>query len=160
MGIAVIRIQGLRQRPKREMYLSPDVAYVLAFGGFLGLYWEFIRPGKIFPGVIGSLLVTVAFFSIWQNEPAPRGVLIVALSAILFGIEMLWQTWFVAALVGTVALVVGSLQLFDGALKIRPALAYVVSVIFGTVTTYLAFYSKKARKNKWADLSNPRQEHQ
>ena len=138
------------------MYLSPDFAYVLAFGGLVCMYSEFIRPGKIFPGIIGSLLMTVALFSLWQNEPAPLGLLLMALAAILFGIEVLCQTWFVAALGGTLALMAGSLQLFDGALRIHPALACGGSVLFGAVTTYLAFYSKKARKNKWADLIKPR----
>ena len=142
------------------MYLSPDLAYGLAFGGFFGVYLEFIRPGKIFPGVIGSLLVTVGLFFLWQNGPTLQGVLPILAAAILFGIEMLWQTWFVAALGGTVALLIGSLLLFEGPLRIHPALACGVSVIFGIATTYLLFSAKKARKNKWADLTQPRQEHQ
>jgi len=47
--------------------INPTVALVLIAVGLISVVWEFLRPGLIFPGVAGALLLAIGVHSLWLN---------------------------------------------------------------------------------------------
>jgi membrane-bound ClpP family serine protease len=136
------------------MAIGPNLAFSLAVLGTLAVYFEFVRPGRVIPGLIGALLLISGGYWLARNSPAERGIILLTGAALLFVIEAIWNTYFVAALAGTIAMGLGALQLFRQEPRIHPALAVGLSVVFGGVTAVLACSARKSRKNKWSDLAS------
>ena len=47
---------------------SPTLALVFLAGGTLLLVWEFLRPGRIIPGITGALLLAFGCHSLWARH--------------------------------------------------------------------------------------------
>jgi membrane-bound serine protease (ClpP class) len=126
----------------------------VALLGVLAIYAEFIRPGRIMPGVLGAAALVWGCYSLWQHQPSGAGILWIVVAAALFVAESLWNTYFFAGALGTACLALGASKLFDRGPGIEVAIAIPASVVFGTVTTFLGAAAKRARQNKWSDLKN------
>jgi membrane-bound serine protease (ClpP class) len=125
---------------------NPDVAYVLMMLGFLGLFFEFSNPGVILPGVIGGISLILAFFAFQTLPVNYAGVLLILLGIFLFSAEIKVVSHGMLTLVGMIAMVLGSLLLFQSS---EPYLHVSISVILVTVlmtTTFFAFVVAKALK--------------
>jgi membrane-bound serine protease (ClpP class) len=134
------------------MALGPNVAFVLAVFGLLAIYWEFIRPGRIYPGTLGAAASLVGAYFLWRLGPAAYGVRLLAAAGIFFIVEACWNTGFLAGIAATTALAVGSWKLFAGPRHIAAHLAFPLGLAFGAVTIWLSARAKRARRNKRADL--------
>lgn len=135
------------------MPLGPNTAFILTICGVLTIYCEFVWPGRVYPGVLGSIaLITGAYF-LWRNSPSPAGFLLIGLAAALFLVEAFWPTAFVAGIAGTVSLSFGFCRLFPGPNRIAAGLAIPVCIVFGAISVFLAYGAKRARRNKWSDLT-------
>ena len=135
-----------------QRVIGPNLAFFLAITGILAIYCEFIRPGRILPGAIGSACLASGIYSLWRHSPGRTGLVLMATAALLFIIEAVSYTHFVAGISGTVALAAGSCVLYAGSRRIAPALGISLSVAFGATTTLLAYAGRKARENKRSDL--------
>lgn len=125
---------------------NPDVAYVLMMLGFLGLFFEFSNPGVILPGVIGGISLILAFFAFQTLPVNYAGVLLILFAIVLFIAEIKIVSHGLLTLGGMIAMVLGSLLLFQSS---EPYLRVSIGVILVTVlmtTIFFAFVVAKAVK--------------
>jgi membrane-bound serine protease (ClpP class) len=92
---------------------DPNIAYILMMIGIAGLYFELSNPGAIFPGVLGAISLILAFFAFQALPVNITGLLLIALALVFFIMEMMIASFGLLSIAGTVALVLGSVMLFD-----------------------------------------------
>jgi len=109
---------------------DPNVAYILMLLGTTGLLAELYSPGAIFPGVLGSICLILAFYAFQTLPVNYAGVSLVFLSFVLFVAEIMVPSFGVLAIGGITALLIGSLMLFDAPL---PAMRISPTVLFATI---------------------------
>ncbi|MGI9075287.1 MAG: hypothetical protein ACR2JB_29105 [Bryobacteraceae bacterium] len=134
------------------MRVGPNAAFLLVILGVLSVYIEFLRPGRLVPGLLGSIMAATGAYWLCSNSPLASGVLFITLAVLLLIAEALWDAHFIPGILGTLSLLAGFWMLFPSERRIAPTLAIPVSIVFGGVTTFLAFKARKARQNKRSDL--------
>lgn len=118
IAVAGARIEA-RPPSWRERVLQrvtdPTLAYLLLLLGFYGLYFELSNPGSVLPGVVGVLSLVLALLA-FQNLPVnAAGGLLLLLGFALLLLEIKVTSHGALSVGGVVALVLGSLLLFDAA---------------------------------------------
>jgi membrane-bound serine protease (ClpP class) len=116
---------------------NPNIAYLLMMLGFYGLFFELSSPGVIFPGVFGAICLILAFFALQTLPVNYAGVLLILLAIILFIAEIKVTSYGVLTLGGVIAMILGSLMLFDSP---EPYLRVSWYVIFPLVLTTVGFF--------------------
>ncbi len=117
---------------------NPNVAYVLMMLGMMGLFFELSNPGVILPGVIGGISLILAFFAFQALPVNYAGVLLILLGVTLFIAEIKVVSHGMLTLGGVVAMVLGSLMLFESS---EPYLRVSWSVILVTVLAVAGFFA-------------------
>ena len=92
---------------------NPNIAYILLLLGVYGLFFELQNPGMIFPGVVGGICLILGFYSLHVLPVNYAGLALIVLSAILFILEIYITSQGLLTIGGVVALVFGSLILFE-----------------------------------------------
>ncbi|MDK9700662.1 MAG: nodulation protein NfeD, partial [bacterium] len=92
---------------------DPNVAYIFFALGFYGLLFELQNPGAIWPGVIGGLSLIFAFMSFQVLPVNLAGVMLIIIAFVLFILEVKIISKGAFTVGGIVALITGSLLLFD-----------------------------------------------
>ncbi len=111
-------------RPVREVRMSlrerllllltnPNIAYILLLLGIYGLFFELQNPGMIFPGVVGGICIILGFYSLHVLPVNYAGLALIILSAVLFVMEIYITSQGLLTIGGIVALIFGSLILFE-----------------------------------------------
>lgn len=134
--------------------MTPSHSFLLFICGILGTYAEFVRPGRIVAGLLGSAMALTGGYFLWKNAPTGVGLGLVGLAAILFGVEAFCRVDFITGIAGVAVLTCGFCALFAAGRRIPFSLAIPVSIGFGTLTMLLAYSAKRARQNKWADIAS------
>ncbi len=116
------------------------------------IYIEFLRPGRIYAGVLGTGALVWAGYSLYRNSPSALGLALIGSAAVLFLIEALLPVFGIAGLAGTAVLATGACKLFLQPPWIVPSIGIPLSIVFGMLTTLLAYTAKRARHNKRSDL--------
>lgn len=116
---------------------NPNVAYVLMMLGMLGLFFELSNPGVILPGVIGGISLILAFFAFQTLPVNYAGVLLILLALILFIAEIKVVSHGMLTVGGVIAMILGSLLLFESP---EPYLRVSWSVIAVTVVAVTGFF--------------------
>jgi membrane-bound serine protease (ClpP class) len=117
---------------------NPNVAYVLMMLGMLGLFFELSNPGVILPGVIGGISLILAFFAFQALPVNYAGVLLILLALVLFIAEIKVVSHGMLTVGGVIAMVFGSLLLFESP---APYLRVSWSVILVTVLATAGFFT-------------------
>jgi membrane-bound serine protease (ClpP class) len=136
---------GIRERILNAIS-NPNVAYVLLMLGFMGLFFELSNPGVILPGVIGGISLILAFFAFQTLPVNYAGVLLILFAIVLFIAEIKIVSHGMLTVGGMIAMVLGSLLLFQSP---EPYLRVSWSVILVTVlmtTLFFAFAVTKVVK--------------
>ena len=123
---------------------DPNIAYLLLSVASLGIMVEIFNPGLIFPGVVGGVSLLLAFYSLGMLPVNYAGILLIVLAIGLFVGEVLTTTFGIFTAGGVVALVIGSLILFQGAspaFRVDPWLIATVTII---ITGALSFVIHRA----------------
>ncbi len=134
-----------------RLIADPNIAYILMMIGLAGLYFELAHPGAIFPGVVGAISLLLAFYAFQTLPVNYAGFLLILLSAVLFLLEIKVVSYGLLGLGGIIALILGSMMLFQGKEPaIRPALKVLVPTvaavsIFFTVVAVLAIRAVSTR---------------
>lgn len=134
--------------------MTAGESLLLVFFGVLAIYCEFIRPGRVLPGVAGSLAAAIGIYKLEHLPLTHTGLILIATAAALFLLEAFWPVNFMAGTAATVSLSGGSALLVHSPADIGPGLAIAASVVFGGVTMLLCCAAKRARRNKTADLAD------
>ncbi len=116
---------------------DPNVAYILMLLGTTGLLAELYSPGSIFPGVLGTICLILAFYAFQTLPVNYAGLLLILFSIVLFIAEVMVQGFGVLAMGGVTAMLIGSLMLFDANI---PALRLYPSVLFTSVFMITFFF--------------------
>lgn len=112
-GAAIIRIDPNWRTQLLAVLTNPNVAYVLMLLGIYGLFFEFVNPGSVIPGVLGGISLLLALFA-FQALPINYAGLALILLGIAFMIAEAFVPSFGALGIGGVtSFVVGSLMLMD-----------------------------------------------
>ncbi|MDX1391683.1 MAG: nodulation protein NfeD [Rheinheimera sp.] len=101
----------------RHQFLSvltnPNVAYILMLLGIYGLFFEFSNPGMAVPGITGALCILLALYAFQVLPVNYAGIAIILLGVALMVAEAVAPSFGVLGIGGIVALIVGSVILFD-----------------------------------------------
>ncbi|MBI2526911.1 MAG: nodulation protein NfeD [Candidatus Rokubacteria bacterium] len=101
----------------RDRFLAlitdPNIAYILMMIGMLGLFFELSNPGVILPGVLGGISLILAFFA-FQSLPINwAGLLLILFGVALLIAEIKIVSHGVLSIGGIVAMILGSMMLYD-----------------------------------------------
>lgn len=120
-----------------SMLASPNLAYILLMIGLMGLYFELSNPGAIFPGVLGGVCLLLALFAMSALPISYTGLALIGLSVVLFITEIYVVSGGVLAIGGAVALILGSVMLFE---TDNDMLRVSLSVLIPTVAGVVVFF--------------------
>jgi membrane-bound serine protease (ClpP class) len=116
---------------------DPTIAYILLLIGLAGLYFELSTPGAILPGAIGGISLLLAFYSLQTLSANYAGLLLILLGVILFIAEVKVASYGLLSIGGLIAVVLGSLMLFDSSV---PYLRISWTVIISSAVLIWAFF--------------------
>ncbi|MEO6264856.1 MAG: nodulation protein NfeD [Luteimonas sp.] len=94
---------------------EPTVAYLLLLVGLYGLIFEGYSPGAILPGVVGAICLLMALYALQVLPVNYAGVALIVLGVALMTAEIAMPSFGALGIGGVVALIAGSLILFDPA---------------------------------------------
>lgn len=134
------------------MPVGPNTAFVLLIFGFFGIYAEFLRPGRLFPGLAGAASAITGAFFLFASPFSTSGLLLLSTAALLLAAEAFFGPYFLFGALGAVTLMAGFYFLIPPPRRLEPALSLPLSALFGLLTALLGAIAKRARRNKWADL--------
>ncbi|MGD2079893.1 MAG: nodulation protein NfeD, partial [Nitrospirota bacterium] len=150
-GAAITRVEmGLRHRVL-DVISDPNIAYILMLLGFYGIFFELTNPGAIFPGVVGGICLILAFYAFQTLPVNYAGMLLILLGVVLFILEISVTSYGALTIGGIIAMVLGSLMLFEDAgpfvkLSIYTILpAVVVTAVFFTIVIGLAWKAFRSK---------------
>jgi membrane-bound serine protease (ClpP class) len=106
----VRRMAMTRRQTLLSAIAHPQVAYLLMSLGLLGLMVELWNPGAIVPGVAGGFCLLLAFFALQIVPVDTAGLLLIVFGLGLLVTELLVPSFGVLGIVGTIALVIGSVM--------------------------------------------------
>lgn len=118
---------------------NPNLAYILFMLGLLGLYFELSNPGAILPGVVGAISLILAFFAFQTLSVNYAGILLIVLAVVLFIVDIKAATHGVLTVGGLVAMIFGSLMLFNH--NPDPAMRVSLQVVIPVVLITGAFFA-------------------
>ncbi len=103
---------SLRQR-LLSMLADPNVAYMLLMLGAAGLFFEISMPGVVLPGVIGGISLLLGLYALQLLPVNYAGLALIVLAIILFIAEIKVTSYGALTIGGIIAMILGSLMLFD-----------------------------------------------
>ncbi|MGK2942540.1 MAG: NfeD family protein [Immundisolibacter sp.] len=92
---------------------DPGIAYILMLLGIYGLIYEFMNPGMLLPGVVGSICLLLALFALQLMPISYAGLGLILLGIVLMATEAFLPSFGVLGLGGIIAFVLGSVMLID-----------------------------------------------
>lgn len=124
----------------RHQFLSvltnPNVAYILMLLGIYGLFFEFSNPGMAVPGITGAICILLALYAFQVLPVNYAGIAIILLGVALMVAEALAPSFGVLGIGGIVALIIGSVILFDSP---HPQFQLAIPVIAAVAVCSAAF---------------------
>ena len=91
---------------------NPNLAYIFLMLGIYGIFFELSNPGAIFPGVVGAILLILAFYSMQTLPVNYAGLLLILLALLLFILEVKITSYGLLTIAGIISMAIGSLMLF------------------------------------------------
>jgi membrane-bound serine protease (ClpP class) len=149
-AVVIREEMGFRQKIL-NLISDPNIAYILMLLGFYGLFFELTNPGSIFPGVMGGICLILAFYAFQTLPVNYAGLLLIILAIILFILEVKIISHGVLTIGGIIAMIIGSLMLFESPVPFMKLSLYlvlpavIITALFFTVTFSLAFKAYKRR---------------
>lgn len=127
-GADVVEFDMAFTRRLLQALANPNLALLLLSIGTLGIIYELASPGGMVGGVIGAIMLILAFFSLAVLPVDLAGILLLLLALGLFAAELFAPGVGVFAGLGAVALVFAGLFLFQEPTGVGVDLSFVVPV--------------------------------
>src|SRR5499427_8203055 len=116
---------------------DPNVAFILMLIGVYGLIFEFLNPGAVAPGLIGSISLLVALYALNLLPINYAGAALVLLGIGLMVAEAHIGSFGVIGVGGIVAFVIGAIMMFPPG---APGFALSLSVVAGATAVTAALF--------------------
>jgi membrane-bound serine protease (ClpP class) len=129
---------GIRHRILSSL-ADPNIAYILMMIGIYGIFFELSNPGAVFPGIVGGISLILGFYSLQTLSANYAGFLLIALSILLFILEVKVHSYGALTIGGIVSLLLGSLMLFRSSAD--PYLRISWGVLLTMVGVSVAFFT-------------------
>ncbi|MFQ5631074.1 MAG: nodulation protein NfeD [bacterium] len=116
---------------------NPNLAYIFLMLGIYGIFFELSNPGAIFPGVVGAILLILAFYSMQTLPVNYAGLLLILLALLLFALEVKIASYGLLTIAGVISMAIGSLMLFKSPENIMEPMVQVsmdIVIIFTLLT--------------------------
>ncbi len=129
---------------------NPTVAYLLLMIGIYGLLLEGYNPGSLVPGTVGAICLLIALYALQVLPVNYAGLLLIILGIILMVSEAFMPSFGVLGIGGVVAMVVGSIILFDTdtpGFGIAIEVITAMGVIASAITALLIWFAVRAWRN-------------
>jgi membrane-bound ClpP family serine protease len=136
-----------------HVWLSPaNLGFLMVCLGVLSIYAELVLPGRVVFLCLGAAFIAFGLRQFASCQPSARAITCLLLASLALLSELLFETHWAGACLGTVLLALGALSLFrdHAGVSLGPALAG--SVVLGSTSAMLARSGRKARLNKRSDL--------
>ncbi len=118
---------------------NPNIAYILMMLGILGLTLELYNPGAILPGIVGGISLILGLYAMETLSVNYAGILLILFAVILFLLEIKVPSFGMLTIGGVLALIGGSVMLFDANLPFLQISWQVISAVVITVTLFFVF---------------------
>jgi membrane-bound serine protease (ClpP class) len=139
---APVKVIEVRFRDRFLALISdPNIAYLLMMAGMLGIFFELSNPGSILPGIIGGICLILAFFA-FQSLPVNwAGLLLLLFGVVLLIVEIKVVSHGVLTIGGVIAMLLGSIMLYDSPDVTGIRLSWFVIVPTVGTTAALVFFA-------------------
>ena len=130
---------------------NPNIAYLLMILGFYGLLYEVTHPGFGVPGILGTIFLILAFFSMQTLPTNYAGLALVILGLAFFIAEASAPGIGLFAVGGIISMLLGSLLLFDSSVPMmRVSFSLILSFTLTTagITIFLVGNVIRAHRQK------------
>ncbi len=148
-GAAVVAIEPDWRSRLLAVIADPGVAMILMMLGIYGLIYEFANPGFVLPGVVGAICLLLALFAFQLLPINYAGLGLILLGIAFIVAEAFMPSFGALGIGGVVALVVGSVILFDPevAADYRVPIPFIVglSLVSGAIVFFIVTLAIKAR---------------
>ncbi len=125
--IGIIRLDPDWRTELLSLITNPNIAYILMLIGIYGIIFELANPGEIYPGVIGSISLILAFFAFQVMPVNYTGLALIVLGIIFMVTEAFAPSFGALGIGGLVAFTMGSIILWED-----PNLNVALPLVFGT----------------------------
>lgn len=130
---------------------NPNIAYYLMILGFYGLLFEITHPGIGVPGILGSIFLILAFYSMQTLPTNFAGLSLFILGLVLLVSEIYVPGFGLLTLGGSVCMVLGSMLLFesiDPVMQVSKAIIFSFTISTSFITFVLLRLVLKAQRSK------------
>jgi len=108
---------------------NPNVAYILMLLGIYGLFFEFVNPGFVLPGVTGAICLLLALYALQVLPVNYAGLALILLGIMFMVAEAFAPSFGALGIGGFTAFVFGSVILFDAeGSEIQVAIPIIIAV--------------------------------
>jgi membrane-bound serine protease (ClpP class) len=112
-GLETVEIEPDWRTELLAIITNPTLAYILLMVGIYGLILEGYNPGALVPGVIGGICLLLALYAFQILPVNYAGLALMALGLALIAVELFVPSFGILGIGGIVAVVFGSVILFD-----------------------------------------------
>jgi len=148
-GAATVAIEPDWRSELLAVIANPSVALILMMIGIYGLLFEFSNPGFVLPGVVGGICLLLALYAFQLLPVNYAGVGLILLGIAFIVAEAFLPSFGALGIGGVVALVIGSVILFDpevaAGYSLPVTFVVTLSLVSGAIVFFIVTMALKAR---------------
>lgn len=112
-SVAVVEVKPNWRTRVLSAITNPNVALILMLIGIYGLIFEFMNPGALYPGAIGSVCLLIGLYALAALPVNFAGIALILLGIAMIAAEAFSPSFGVLGIAGTAALAIGATILID-----------------------------------------------
>ena len=112
-GAPVVEVEVDWRTGLLAVITNPSIAYLLVMVGVYALIFEFMNPGLVLPGVVGTIALVIALYALHLLPVNYAGLALMALGIGFMAAEAFFPAYGSLGIGGLIAFVLGSIILID-----------------------------------------------